>query len=202
LKVRSSNWKIAFAFTAAAIVWLGLSTTFFVLKIRDGMRFGCAFLVIGFFVFFGVLLAIWAGSHIVRWIRFKDSYLEFDDDSARVGAPFAGFLHFARPFRPTGAMVLNPRCIRHDVSRSSVGTEESSRSSNVTVLWRGESTIELAEEQTRLPVPINVLLPSGYPPATDFDLASSIHWQLEVTVPSGFVDFHATFEIPVGAERS
>jgi hypothetical protein len=201
LKVRSSNWKIALAFTAAAIVWLGLSATFLVLKIQEGMRFGCAFLVLAFFVFFGLLLAVWACSHILRWIRFRDSYLEFADDSARVGSPFTGVLHFAHPFRPTGAMVLNPRCIRHDVSVSRVGNDESSRSSNVSVLWRGETTVELSEEQTRGPVAVTLALPSGYPAATDPSLPSSIHWQLEVTVPAGFVDFHSTFEIPVKAER-
>jgi hypothetical protein len=200
MKVRSSNWKIALAFTAAAVVWLGLSTTFFVLKIRDGMRFGCAFLFIGFFVFFGVLLALWALSHIIRWMRFHDSYLEFADDSARVGSQFAGMLHFNHAFRPTGSMILNPRCIRHDVYRSRTATQESDRTSTITVLWRSESTVDLSEEQTRGPVAVTFPLPSGYPAATDPALDSSVHWQLEVTIPAPFVDFHSTFEIPVRDE--
>ncbi|MEO8382160.1 MAG: hypothetical protein ABI779_21040 [Acidobacteriota bacterium] len=200
MKIRSSNWKIALAFTAATVVWLGLSTTLFVLKLRDGMQFGCAFLFIGFFVLFGLLLGVWTLSHIFRWVRFKDSHLEFAEEDARVGGPFSAMLWFAHPFRPTGAMVLNPRCIRHDVYRSRTSTQESDRSSTVTVLWRNESTVELSEAQTRGPVAITFPLPSGYPAATDPTLDSSIHWQLEVTVPSRFVDFHSTFEIPVRGE--
>jgi hypothetical protein len=201
MRVRSSNWKIALMFTAAAVVWLGLSTTLFVLKLGDGMRFGCAFLVIGFFVFFGVLLAIWALSHVLRWLRFRDSYLEFDDDT-RVGASFAGVLRFHHPFSPTGAMILNPRCIRHDVYRSRTAEQQPDRTSNVTVLWRSESMQELSEEQTRGPVAVSFPLPSGYPASTDPDLDSSIHWQLEVTVPARFVAFHSTFEIPVRGESN
>lgn len=200
MQVRSSNWKIALAFTAASIVWLGLSTTFLVLQIRDGVRFGCGFLFAAFFVFFGVLLATWALSHVLRWVRFRDSYVEFDERSVRVGGPFSAQLHFSRPFRPTGPMVLNPRCIRHDVYRSRDASGDSGRSSSVTVLWSGESAMALSELQTRGPVAIAFALPSGYPAATDFSLDSSIHWQLEVTVPSRFVDFHSTFEIPVRGE--
>jgi len=200
MKIRSSNSTIAIAFTAAAIVWLGLSTTLFVLKLRDGMRFGFAFLILGFFVLFGVLIAIWAFSHVLRWARFRNSALEFADGSAQVGAPFAGTLHFARSFRPTGDMILNPRCIRHESHRSRGSAQESDQGSSVAVLWRGESTMPLSEEQTRAPVAIGFPLPSGCPGSTDPKLDSSIRWQLEVTVPGGFVDFHSTFEFPVRGE--
>lgn len=195
MKVRSSNWKIVLAFSAAAVVWLGLSTTLFVLKRADGMQLGCAFFVLGFFVLFGVLLVVWALSHLLRWLRFGDSELEFEEGAARTGGNLTARLRFGRAFRPRGPMVLNPRCIQHAVYRH--GGREPSRSSNVTVLWRDEETVPLDAAATRSPVPISVHLPAGLPAASLSASGGGIHWQLEVTVPAGFVDYHATFELPV-----
>jgi hypothetical protein len=195
VKVRSSNWKIALAFSAAAVVWLGLSTTLFALKLADGMQFGCAFFFLGFFVLFGLLLAVWAISHVFRWLRFGDSELEFAEEAAYTGRELTALLHFGRAFRPRGEMVLNPRCIRHEVHR--YGGRAHSQSSNVTVLWRDEKTVRIDSAAIRSPVPISVDLPVGLPSASPPGSAGGIHWQLEVTVPAGFIDYHATFELPV-----
>jgi hypothetical protein len=183
------------AFSAAAVVWLGLSTTLFVLKLADGMQFGCAYAFLGFFVLFGFLLAVWALSHLLRWLRFGDSELEFAEEGARTGERLAAVLHFGRGFHARGEMVLNPRCIRHEVYR--YGGREPSRSSNVTVLWRDETKVPIDSVATRKPVPISVDLPAWLPPASPSGSDGGIHWQLEVTVPAGFVDYHATFELPV-----
>lgn len=193
--VRSSNGKIALAFSVAAVVWLGLSGTLFGLKLADGMQFGCAYAVLAIFVLFGALLALWAASQVVRWLRFRDSRLELDGEVISMGTELQARLHFARPFRPRGEMVLNPRCIRHDVLH--YGGRQPSRSSSVTVLWREEKRVHLDASATRLPVPIRLDLPSGLPAASPPGDSGGIHWQLEVTVPARFVDFHATFELPV-----
>lgn len=195
MKIKSSNGKIALAFSAAAAVWLGLSTTLFALKLAEGMEFGCAFLILGGFVVFGVLLALWAASQVLRWARFRESVLELDESGATLGSIVHAILHFGRPFQPTGPMTLNPRCIRHNIYRTS-GREPSTRS-EVTVLWRGECQVPLDASATCTALPVSFQIPSGYPLSDATPEDGGIRWQLEVLVPAKPVDFHTTFEFPV-----
>jgi hypothetical protein len=195
MTIKSSNGRLAVAFAAAAIVWMGLSSTLFVLKLNDGMRFGCSYLILLTFVFFGVLLGVWAASHVVRWFCFRGSYLTLGDDGGTRGATLMTSLHVGRPLRPAGPMVINPRCIRHEIYRTS-GPESETRSS-VTILWRDEHVIPIDAIASGAPVPINFLLPSDLPVSDATPESGGIRWQLEVLIPSRPVDFHTTFEFPV-----
>ena len=90
-----------------------------------------------------------------------------------------------------GPLTVTLRCQRYITSGG--GT----KSSNITTLWKTETTITTISDGTTTTLPVRIALPPGQPPTTAPDATLPVTWQLCVKVKRSGLRHTLTFDLPV-----
>lgn len=180
-------WVCAVAWTAASVY---IAPPLVVVALRSHEPAG--FLALAFPAV-GLGLLLWALRRSLRIWKFGPSTLRLGPIPAMPGGDLAATIHVDRPIPGDPPMRLRLRCVQ----RRSTGGRRGSTTE--TVLWQDLQNLDhVPPNLNGTEILVRFQIPADAQATTGFAWGREILWRLEARGKSGFVNYFARFEVPVG----